>query len=203
MLYIVSAPSGAGKTSLVRALVQRCQNLVISVSYTTRPMRVGEVDGVNYHFVSEAQFNGMIRENQFLEYAKVFGYAYLYGTSKKWVCDALALGKDVILEIDWQGAQQIRKIFSESISIFIVPPSIDILQQRLENRAQDSPEIIQKRMGKVRSECQHLDEFDYLVINDDFEVAVQDLKTIVLAQRLRVAVQQKVHEKLLNKLISV
>jgi guanylate kinase len=133
----------------------------------------------------------------------VFGYGYLYGTSKKWVLEQQKLGKDVILEIDWQGARQIRKIFSECISIFIVPPSLEALQKRLENRAQDSAEVIQKRMEKVRSECQHYEEFDYLVVNDDFTLAVRDLESIVRTQQLRISVQKSQQSKLLNNLNSV
>jgi len=203
MLYIISAPSGAGKTSLVKALVTKCENLVISVSYTTRPIRPEEIDGVNYHFVSEEKFKQMIQSNAFIEYAEVFGYGYLYGTSKQWVLEQEQNGKDILLEIDWQGARQIRQIFKDCMSVFILPPSLEVLQNRLENRAQDSPEVIQKRMQKVRSECQHFDEFDYLVVNDDFEVALQDLKSIIRTQRLRVSVQKTQQSKLLNNLNSV
>jgi guanylate kinase len=203
MLYIISAPSGAGKTSLVKALITKCENLVISVSYTTRPIRPEEVDGVNYHFVSEEKFKQMIHANAFIEYAEVFGFGYLYGTSKQWILEQEQKGKDILLEIDWQGARQIRQIYKECISIFVLPPSLEVLQKRLENRAQDSTEVIQKRMQKVRSECQHVDEFDYLIVNDDFDIALQDLKSIINAQRLRLVVQKKQQSKLLNNLNSV
>lgn len=201
MLYIISAPSGGGKTSLVRALLERMDNLVISVSYTTRPLRTGEADGINYHYVDDKKFQDLVAQKVFLEYAQVFGS--WYGTSKEWVNQQIDAGKDVILEIDWQGANQIRKHFEKSLSIFIVPPSMEILRKRLKERARESDDIIEKRMQQARSECEHFAEFDYLVINDDFEHALIQLETIILAERLSVAAQKKRHQKLLETLISV
>lgn len=200
-LYIVSAPSGAGKTSLVRALVEKTDNLIISISYTTRQKRPSETDGVNYHFVSVEKFQTMIEQNEFLEYAKVFGY--LYGTSKAWISTQLEKNKDVVLEIDWQGAQQIKKIFPDSVSIFVVPPSLETLETRLKSRGQDSSEVIQQRMKQASAECRHLVDFHYLVINDDFETAVRDLRTIVNSHRLKLSVQQKKYPKLIENLISL
>jgi len=201
MLYIISAPSGGGKTSLVRALLDRVDNLVISISYTTRPLRTGETDGINYHYVDDKRFQDLVAKKVFLEHAQVFGS--WYGTSKEWVNQQIDAGKDVILEIDWQGANQIRQHFKKSLSIFIVPPSMDILRKRLKERARESDDIIEKRMQQARSECAHFHEFDYLVINDDFEHALIQLETIVLAERLSVAAQKKRHQKLLETLISV
>lgn len=179
--FIIAAPSGGGKTSLTKALVKSLDNLVISVSYTTRPMRPGEKNGVNYCFVSEKEFHDLIHKNTFLEHATVFGY--LYGTSKEWVLNQLKQNKDVILEIDWQGAAQIRKLFPDAVSIFILPPSMEILQKRLEERKQDSPEVIQKRMKAAQEECSHASEFEYVITNDDFDTAVTELKEIILKYR--------------------
>lgn len=182
-LYIIAAPSGGGKTSLVRALVSQIPRLVISISHTTRPARPAEKDGVNYHFVSDDTFQTLLKAETFLEHAKVFGYCY--GTSKKLVQESLALGNDVILEIDWQGAQQIRRQFPDAVSIFIMPPSLDILRARLRERAQDSEQVIEHRMQQAEAEMSHANEFDYLIINNDFELAVMDLMAIVHSQRLR------------------
>lgn len=156
-------------------------NLVISVSHTTRPIRPGEKDGVNYHFVPAEQFQELIQQNIFLEHANVFGC--WYGTSREWVMSQLNQNKDVILEIDWQGAKQIRTLFKETISIFILPPSMEILHKRLEERGQDSPDVIAKRMQAAKEECSHAPEFDYVITNDDFDVAVHDLKSIILKYR--------------------
>ena len=183
-LYIIAAPSGGGKTSLVRALVEQMPDLVISVSHTTRPKREGEIDGVNYYFISELLFKDYIQKNIFLEYACVFGH--WYGTSREWVLSQLnnpTKNKSVILEIDWQGAQQIRALFKESLSIFILPPSMDILHQRLVLRGQDSEAVIQKRMQAAEEECAHANEFDHVIINDDFNTALENLKNIILNEQ--------------------
>ncbi len=182
-LYIIAAPSGGGKTSLVRALVTQLPRLVISISHTTRPARPAEKNGVNYHFVSEAEFQNLLKSDTFLEHANVFGYCY--GTSKKLVQESLAQGNDVILEIDWQGAQQIRQQFPDAVGIFIMPPSLDVLRERLRERAQDSEQVIEHRMQQAEAEMSHANEFDYLIINNDFELAVMDLMSIIHSQRLR------------------
>ncbi|HHH13601.1 MAG TPA: guanylate kinase [Thiolapillus brandeum] len=183
ILFVVSAPSGAGKTSLLRALLPEDDNLVLSVSHTTRPPRPGEEDGVHYHFVSVEEFMRLAGEGAFLEQAEVFGN--YYGTSEAGVRDQLASGRDVVLEIDWQGARQVRKAFPGAVSIFIAPPSIETLRERLSGRGQDDIEVIERRMADARSELSHYPEYDYLVINDDFETALQDLRCIVRAERLR------------------
>jgi guanylate kinase len=176
-LYTIAAPSGAGKTSLVTALIKAVTNLIVSVSYTTRAPRASEVDGVNYHFVDAATFKQMIEHHDFLEYATVFHH--LYGTSKSWVERQLIAGKNIILEIDWQGVQQIKRLFPDSIGIFILPPSIETLQQRLLNRQQDSLDVIAERLALAKIEISHAREADFLVINDQFEIALENLKHIV------------------------
>lgn len=182
-LYIVSAPSGAGKTSLVNALLPRLSDLKLSISYTTRPARAGEVDGVNYFFVDETKFAQMVAAQSFMEYATVFDYHY--GTSHDWVVETLAQGIDVILEIDWQGARQCRIFHPDSVLIFILPPSKAILQQRLEERRLDSPEVIKRRMSDASKEMSHSHEYDYIVINDDFSTALVELEAIFTANRLK------------------
>lgn len=199
-LYIVSAPSGAGKTSLVKALVDTDPRIRVSVSHTTRSMRPGEVDGVNYHFVSREAFVHMLEHGDFIEHAEVFGN--LYGTSQRWLLQALAEGHDLILEIDWQGAQQVRHLMPQAKSIFILPPSQEALRQRLDNRGQDSAEIIERRMREAVSEMSHYVEYDYLVINDDFAVALEDLRAIFRSQRLAQANQQITHGALLARLLA-
>mgnify|MGYP001819685295 CR=1 FL=1 len=181
-LYTVSAPSGAGKTSLVEALVERCPDLRVSISHTTRPMRPAEVDGVNYHFVSERVFMAMLERAEFLEHAHVFGN--YYGTSGVWVEEQLKQGLDVILEIDWQGAQQVKRLLPDTRWIFILPPSRDTLLQRLRQRGQDDPAIIESRMNAAVEEMSHYVESDFLVFNDDFEQALAELQSIVTSQRL-------------------
>ena len=181
-LYIISAPSGAGKTSLVKALIDSEAQIRVSVSHTTRAMRPGEVDGVNYHFVSREQFHAMLDKTEFLEHAEVFGN--LYGTSQEWVKQTLRDGFDLILEIDWQGAQQVRRLMPEAKSIFILPPTQEALRHRLTNRGQDSGEIIERRMREAVSEMSHYVEYDYLLINDDFSHALSDLKAIFRANQL-------------------
>ncbi len=185
-LYIFSAPSGAGKTSLVEALLKSTDGIAVSVSHTTRTMRPGEENGVHYHFVDTTAFEQMVEAGAFLEDAKVFDN--YYGTSQQAVEDQLREGEDVILEIDWQGAQQVRKLMPYAISVFILPPSRDALEQRLNARGQDSADIIARRMLDATSDMAHYVEFDYLIINDDFNEAAQQLRSIVLAQRQRIEV---------------
>jgi len=199
-LYIVSAPSGAGKTSLVKALVDAQPQVRVSVSHTTRTMRPGEVDGVNYHFVSREDFLARLERNEFLEHAEVFGN--LYGTSQRWLEDTLAEGFDLILEIDWQGAQQVRRLMPQAKSIFILPPTQEALRQRLNNRGQDSDEIIDKRMREAVSEMSHYVEYDYLVINDDFAHALIDLQSIFRSNQLIQKTQQQRHASLLGELLA-
>jgi guanylate kinase len=198
-LYIVSAPSGAGKTSLVKALIDSEAQIRVSVSHTTRAMRPGEVEGVNYHFVSREQFHAMLDNTEFLEHAEVFGN--LYGTSQEWVKQTLAEGYDLILEIDWQGAQQVRRLMPEAKSIFILPPTQEALRHRLTNRGQDSGEIIERRMREAVSEMSHYVEYDYLLINDDFAHALSDLKSIFRANQLLQGPHQQRHCGLLSELL--
>ncbi len=200
ILYTVSAPSGAGKTSLVKALLEQCDTLRVSVSHTTRPQRPGEVDGVNYHFIDRSSFESMLVSGAFLEQAEVFGN--LYGTSQQWVEDTLAAGLDVILEIDWQGAEQIRRLMPDSIGIFILPPSLSALVERLNGRGQDDPAVIERRMAQARSEISHYSEADYLVVNDDFDRALADLIAIVRAQPLQLRHQRDTLQGLLQNLLS-
>jgi len=199
-LYILSAPSGAGKTSLVRALVEAMPQVQVSISHTTRPMRPGEVNGVNYHFVTREAFLECLERNEFLEYAEVFGN--LYGTSQRWLEQRLAEGHDLILEIDWQGAQQVRRLLPQARSIFILPPTQEALRQRLSNRGQDSDEVIEQRMREAVSEMSHYVEYDYLVINDDFSHALEDLKAIFRGNRLQQSHQQQRFSGLLQQLLS-
>jgi guanylate kinase len=199
-LYILSAPSGAGKTSLVKALLQQDDQVGVSVSHTTRAMRPGEVDGVDYNFVSMDDFNALIEQGQFLEYAEVFGNKY--GTSQQWVKEQLAGGRDVILEIDWQGAEQVRRLMPEAVTLFILPPSRAALRERLNARGQDSDEVIEGRMAEATNEMSHYPEYDYLLINDDFDTALQQLASLFRARRLRQSVQQMRHETLLEQLLS-
>jgi len=199
-LYIVSAPSGAGKTSLVKALLDAQPHVRVSVSHTTRPMRPGEVDGVNYHFVSREEFVERMERGEFLEHAEVFGN--LYGTSQRWLEQTLNEGFDLILEIDWQGAQQVRRLMPQAKSIFILPPTQEALRQRLTNRGQDSDEVIEKRMREAVSEMTHYVEYDYLVINDDFAHALIDLQAIFRANQLLQASQQQRFRSLLDELLA-
>jgi guanylate kinase len=199
LLYIISAASGVGKTSLVSRLLERDKHIQVSISTTTRQIRPGEEDGVNYHFVSLDQFQAKVTEGDFLEHAQVFDN--FYGTSKSSVEEKLKQGKDVILEIDWQGAQQVRKIIPKAISISILPPSLTELNRRLTGRGTDSQEIIDGRMAEAVSEMKHFDESDYLVINNDFETALQELHTIFLANRLNLNRQKINHRNLIKELI--
>ncbi len=181
-LYVISAPSGTGKTTLVKSLVETLPGITVSISHTTRPKRPAEAHGVNYYFVSEDNFQKMIHHEDFLEYATVFNYHY--GTSRRWVEETLARGEDVILEIEWQGCQQIQKIFPSCISIYILPPSVTDLFNRLTKRNQDHKDIIKQRLADVRETTHHIGEYDYVVINDDFSAALNDLTVIVQAGRL-------------------
>ncbi|MDH0730714.1 guanylate kinase [Pseudomonas sichuanensis] len=198
-LYIVSAPSGAGKTSLVTELIKQDPHVRVSVSHTTRAMRPGEAHGVNYHFVVHEEFKALIAQGDFLEHAEVFGN--FYGTSRSALQETLDQGFDLILEIDWQGAQQVRKLMPEARSIFILPPSQQALRQRLDGRGQDSEEIIAGRMKEAVSEMEHYDEYEYVIINDDFDVALDDLKAVFRSNRLLLQKQQQRHEALLKQLV--
>lgn len=197
-LFIISAPSGAGKTSLVKALMAEDGDLKLSISHTTRTMRTGEVDGQDYHFVDATAFLTMLEDEQFLESADVHGARY--GTAKSGIDAQLSAGVDVILEIDWQGAAQIRKIYPNAISIFILPPALDVLAERLNARGQDSEAVIAKRVAVARSEMAHLGAYDYVIINNDFNNALQEFKAIVCAGRLKTSVQLKRHKNLIQSL---
>ncbi|HEY9136157.1 MAG TPA: guanylate kinase [Pseudomonadales bacterium] len=202
-LFIISAPSGAGKTSLIEALVAAVTDIYVSISYTTRPKRAGEMEGKDYHFVSRDTFQQMSQQAVFLEHAEVFGNAY--GTSENWVKEQLQNNQDVILEIDWQGAQQVRKALSKDIhqtSIFILPPEKKTLLDRLQNRAQDNAEVIEKRMAQATRDMSHYVEYDYVVINDDFDRALLDLQAIVRAGRLRQERQSQENVRLLQELLA-
>ena len=188
-LYIVSAPSGAGKTTLVRCLLENDPGIRVSVSHTTRKPRAGERDGLEYHFVAVPDFLDKMRNDDFLEYAEVHGN--YYGTSTRGIEAALLAGQDVLLEIDWQGAQQVRRRFPAAISVFIMPPSLDELERRLRERATDLAEIIARRVAAAREEMRHVDEFDYVIINDDLQRALHDLLAVVRSARLRCPVQRQ------------
>ncbi len=198
-LYIISAPSGAGKTSLVKKLIENEPKVAVSVSHTTRVMRPGEKDGVDYFFVNKEEFLQMAGSGAFLEYAQVFDN--YYGTSQQHVEQQLLRGYDVILEIDWQGARQIRKLFTDPQSIFILPPSLQALQERLTSRGQDDEAVIQRRMHDAVNEMSHYAEFDYLVVNDDFDRALDELRCIFVSNRLRQLQQERSLESLLIELL--
>jgi guanylate kinase len=199
-LYIVSAPSGAGKTSLVKALLESTEGVTVSVSHTTRAMRPGEQDGRDYHFVDVDQFQQMVAAGAFLEHAQVFDN--FYGTSRESVLAQLAQGLDVILEIDWQGARQVREAIPEALSVFILPPSRDALEQRLRGRGQDDDTVIARRMRDAQSEAARYDEYDYLIVNDQFDTALAQLQSLVLSRRLRLDAQRARHARLLSELLS-
>ena len=186
-LYIISAPSGAGKTSLVKALLESTPNLQVSVSHTTRDIRPGETHGVNYHFVDESEFASIREAGGFFEWAQVFGN--FYGTSRQVVQEQLAAGVDIILEIDWQGARQVKALVDTAVSIFVLPPSTNALRNRLTERGQDNDDIIDSRMRAARDEMAHYDEADFIVLNDNFETALSDLQSIVRTQRLSQSIQ--------------
>ncbi|MFW2422413.1 MAG: guanylate kinase [Porticoccaceae bacterium] len=197
-LFIISAPSGAGKTSLVGALLPQVSQLTVSVSHTTRAPRPGEADGVNYHFIDRDTFAANRRSGDFLEWAEVHGN--FYGTSKQWVDNTLASGNDIILEIDYQGAEQIRSLYPAAVSIFILPPSLAALRQRLDGRGQDTIEVIEARVAAAQAEMRHYAAANYLIINDQFDAALEQLVAIVTSQRARMAQQQTRHAELLQEL---
>ena len=208
LLYLVSAPSGAGKTSLVKALIDASnpetwfsKSLAVSVSHTTRGIRPGEENGVNYHFVSQAEFEALKENGDFLEHACVFGNQY--GTSRNWVESMLNQGCDVILEIDWQGADQVKKQMPGAVGIFILPPSVDTLKERLTKRGQDQEEVIAARMAEAVNEIAHYEQADYIVINDDFQTALQDLKAILRTSKLTNSHQKTVQKDLIDSLLSM
>jgi len=197
-LFIVSAPSGAGKTSLVGALLASTPDIALSISYTTRPPRPGEVNGRDYHFVSRETFTAMSGRGDFLESAEIYGH--LYGTSQTWIKAETASGHDILLEIDWQGAEQVRRVFPDCIGIFILPPSIQALEDRLKGRGKDSEEVIARRMQAARDEISHVAEFDYVIINNKLDEAMQQLRSVVVAARVRRDRQLALHQALINQL---
>lgn len=199
-LFVISAASGAGKTSLVKAVLLQVSDIDVSVSHTTRAPRDGEVDGVDYHFVDKETFEAMVEAGDFIESATVFGN--MYGTSQQHLQEQLLKGSDVILEIDWQGAKQIRQLMADCRTIYIVPPSISALRERLNARGQDDEAVIDKRMHEAISEMSHYVEFDYLIINDDFEEARDNLAAIIKGNRMLHEHQQQKHAELLSKLLS-
>ncbi|GAA4999805.1 guanylate kinase [Acinetobacter puyangensis] len=200
LLFVVSAASGTGKTSLVKALLDRTTNLHVSVSHTTRPQRPGELHGVHYHFVEKDEFLSQVGEDGFIEYAEVFGN--YYGTSQAEVANQLKNGHDVLLEIDWQGAEQVRKLFPHSIQIFILPPSQYDLRQRLSNRGSDSVEVIERRLSCAVADMQQYVNFDYVIINDSFDRALHELEAIITANRLTLTQQALQHQELIYKLLT-
>lgn len=197
-LFIISAPSGAGKTSLVRALLRTDVELSLSISYTSRPPRPEEMDGRDYHFVSREVFEQMLERGEFLESAEVYGN--YYGTSQKWINQAISSGRDILLEIDSQGAQQVRRIFPKAVGVFILPPSLAVLETRLHNRGQDSPEVIARRVAAAREEIGHVSEYDYVIINEELDKALGDFCCIVQAERMRMARQLVCYHDLVTQL---
>ncbi|STX52297.1 guanylate kinase [Legionella busanensis] len=198
-VFIVAAPSGGGKTSLVKHLITHLPNIVVSISHTTRKPRPREKEGVDYFFINDTEFLDMINRNAFIEYAKVFNHHY--GTSVEQIAARLKQDIDVVLDIDWQGAQQIKKLFPKAISVFVMPPSLEILEQRLKARQQDNKEVIKTRMQQAREEMSHYKEFDYLIVNDDFEQAALELQAIVVANRVSFTRQAEKIRKLLSLLM--
>jgi len=195
-LFIVSAPSGAGKTSLVKALLEAEPEVRLSVSHTTRPARPGEVNGRHYHFVALPEFQRMLEAGEFLESAVIYGNRY--GTSQKWIDRERAGGGDVLLEIDWQGAQQVRRLMKQVVSIFVLPPSLEALESRLKGRAQDSAEAVARRLAAARDEISHVGEYDYVIINEDFNRAALDLRSIIRAERLKLSRQLDRYSNVIN-----
>ncbi len=198
-LYIVASPSGGGKTSLVKSLLKEVLNIDVSISHTTRPRRPYEKDGKDYYFVDEHTFLDMADKGAFIEHANVFGHHY--GTSKAQLLDKLSRGIDVLLDIDWQGADQLKKIFDNVVTVFILPPSLTILEERLRGRGQDAQAVIDKRMQQAKSEVSHYDAFDYLVVNEIFEQALAELKSIIYANRLKTSIQRDRYKKLLSNFL--
>ena len=198
-LYVVAAPSGAGKTTLVRLLLEHEAAVQLSISYTTRAPRPGEESGREYHFVDATEFQAMIARQEFLEWAEVHGN--FYGTSKKWIADQLAVDRDVLLEIDWQGAQQVRALFPQAIGVFIMPPSMEELTRRLTGRGTDSADVISRRLAAAQAEMRHVGEFDYVIINDQLAQALDDLCAVVRASRLSFGVQRERHAALFQRMI--
>lgn len=198
-LFILSAPSGAGKSSLINALLKKHADMKVSVSHTTRAPRPGENNAEHYHFVSVDEFKALIAKDDFFEWAQVFDN--YYGTSKQAIEEQLAAGIDVFLDIDWQGARQVREIMDDVKTIFILPPSKQELEQRLNNRGQDSAEIIAGRMAQAQSETSHYDEYDFVVVNDDFDTALSEIESVVIAQRLTLKAQTTRHQTLINELL--
>ena len=198
-LYIVTAPSGAGKTTLVSLLLKNDSGIRLSISSTTRAPRTGEQDGREYHFVDVQSFQEQVRHGNFLEWAEVHGN--YYGTSKSWIEAEMSAGRDVLLEIDWQGAQQVRKVFPEAIGVFILPPSMQVLEAQLSGRGTDSAEVIARRISAARDEMRHVDEFDYVIINDDLHQALESLQSVVSASRLKYTTQLQRHSALFATLL--
>jgi guanylate kinase len=198
VLFIVSGPSGGGKTRLVAALLDAEPGVRLSVSHTTRAPRPGEVAGRDYHFVTRVEFERMLEAGAFLESATIYGNQY--GTSQQWINGELAQGHDVLLEIDWQGAQQVRRLMQDTVGVFILPPSLEILEQRLRHRRQDRPDAIARRLAAAREEISHFSEFDYVIMNEDFARAAQDLVSIVRAERLRLRRQLLRHADSINRM---
>ena len=195
-LYVIVAPSGAGKSSLVNALLEREPDIGLSISYTTRPPRPGEMSGREYFFVSNEEFHAMVARGEFLEHAEVYGN--WYGTSKRWIEKTRAAGSDVVLEIDWQGARSVKALFPDMTFIYILPPSIEVLRQRLVKRGKDSKEVIERRLAEANEDLKHAHEADYVIINEDFSVALLDLQSVVRTLRLTAVRQLKLHEHLFS-----
>ena len=197
-LFILSAPSGTGKTSLTKSLIQKNINLSLSISYTSRLMRPSEIEGSDYFFVERNIFEQMLEDRELVESAEIYGN--LYGTSRQWINEAINSGKDILLEIDGQGARQVREIFSDVVSIFVLPPSLEVLENRLKDRNQDSKEVIAKRMAAAKEEISHVSEYDYVIINDNMDVALRDLVSVVQSERLRAPAQLTRYHDLVTQL---
>ena len=195
-LYVIVAPSGAGKSTLVNALLEREPDIGLSISYTTRPPRPGELSGREYFFVSKPEFEAMVERGEFLEHAEVYGN--WYGTSKRWIEKTRAAGSDVVLEIDWQGARSVKALFPDMTFIYILPPSIEVLRQRLVKRGKDPKEVIERRLAEAREDLKHVHEADYVIINEDFSIALLDLQSVVRALRLTAVRQLKLHAQLIS-----
>ena len=197
-LFILSAPSGTGKTSLTKSLIRKNINLSLSISYTSRLMRSSEVEGHDYFFVERNIFEQMLEDGELVESAEIYGN--LYGTSRKWINEAINSGKDILLEIDGQGARQVREIFPDVVSIFVLPPSLEVLENRLKDRNQDSKEVIVKRMAAAKEEISHVSEYDYVIINDNMDIALRDLVSVVQSERLRASAQLARYHDLVTQL---